>query len=63
MCKLNPVREAKFTLEFYTSNRKMTDERWMELVYNKILEIEQELNKSGEIRVHINEDLIGTGRV
>ena len=55
MCAINPARQQHFTLNFYTSNPNMTDERWQKLVLERILELEQAFNKTGEIRVHINE--------
>jgi hypothetical protein len=54
MCSINPKRKQSFALEFYTAH-EMSDARWQELVLERILELEQAFNATGEIRVHINE--------
>lgn len=54
MCAINPKKARKFTIEFYTAHEIDVD-RWEQLVMEKLLMLEQEFNKFGEIRVHINE--------
>lgn len=54
MCEINPKRKYIVQLEFYTAH-EMTDERWNQLTLERILQIEQEFNKTGEIRVHVHE--------
>jgi hypothetical protein len=55
MCEINPAHKQIFRLEFFTSNPYMTEARWRELVLERLLELEQAFNKTGEIRVHIHE--------
>ena len=54
MCEINPKRKQFFRLEFFTAHQ-MTDEAWQKLVLERILELEQAFNMSGEVRVHIHE--------
>ena len=54
MCEINPKHSKFFRLEFFTS-KPITKEEWNSLVYPKVLKLEQELNQSGVIRVHIHE--------
>ena len=54
MCAINPKRKQFFRLEFYTAH-PMTDERWKELLSTTLIQLEQEFNKTGEIRVHITD--------
>jgi hypothetical protein len=54
MCEINPKRSAYFTLEFFTS-QDMTRDDWNQLVYERLLMLEQELNKDGRVRVHVHE--------
>jgi hypothetical protein len=54
MCEINPKRKQFFRLEFFTAH-VMTDARWQKLVLERLLELEQSFNETGEIRVHIHE--------
>ena len=54
MCEINPKRKKFFRLEFFTSH-PMTEEQWEQLLYFRLVELEQAFNQSGEIRVHIHD--------
>lgn len=54
MCELNPKHVKIYRLEFFTS-QAISKEEWERLVVEKAIEIEQQLNASGKIRVHIHE--------
>jgi hypothetical protein len=56
MCEIHPARKKFFRLEFFTSDKNMPETRWNELVIERIIELEQSFNRSGEIRVHIHEE-------
>lgn len=56
MCEINPKHSAFFRLEVYTSNPTMTREKFLEIVAERLLKAEMELNKSGDIRVHIHDE-------
>lgn len=57
MCEINPKHSKFFRLEFFTT-KPMTKDEWDKLIYSKVLEIEYEFNKSGEIRVHVHEESV-----
>jgi hypothetical protein len=55
MCEINPAKASLFLLEFFTSDRRVTAEDWDQMVRERVLELEQKFNESGEIRVHVHE--------
>lgn len=55
MCEINPAHKAKFTLELFTSDRRISDLAWRDMVNEAVIKVEMELNKTGEIRCHIHE--------
>lgn len=55
MCEINPKRAAAFRLEFFTAH-EVSKERWNKLVLERLLDLEQAFNETGEIRVHIHKD-------
>lgn len=54
MCEINPKRKQIFLLEFFTSE-VIANEEWKELVYIRLLRLEQAFNESGKVRVHVHE--------
>jgi hypothetical protein len=56
VCELNPKRKAFYRLEFFTA-QDIPEIEWNQLVVEKLLMLEQYLNESGKIRVHIHEEL------
>ena len=54
MCEINPKHTLIFRLEVYTSNPTMTKEEFLQLVAERLIQAEQDLNKDGKIRVHIH---------
>jgi hypothetical protein len=55
MCELNPAHTKIFRLEAYTSRRDMTEEEFVKLVCEKLIEVEQQLNADFRFRFHIHE--------
>jgi hypothetical protein len=54
MCEINPKRSAFYKLEFFTS-QEITEEQWQEMVMKRLLELEQQFNERGDVRVHVHE--------
>lgn len=54
MCEINPKRKKFYKLEIFTAH-EISDEEWADIIYNKVLLVEQFLNRRGEARVHIHE--------
>lgn len=54
MCEINPKRSQFFQLEFFTAH-DITEDRWNHLVVATLLRLEEESNRTGEIRVHVHE--------
>lgn len=54
MCEINPKRKQFFDLEFFTSDI-ISDEEWNKIVVNILFQLENKINESGKIRVHIHE--------
>jgi hypothetical protein len=53
MCAINPKFQRHFKLSFYTSHGE--EEQFDSNVTERLLLLEQEFNKDGRIRVHVNE--------
>lgn len=54
MCAINPKREQHFTLSAYTSI-DMTQGQFIEIILEKVLEMESKLNEDARLRWHIKE--------
>ena len=55
MCEINPAHKAVFRLELFTSDSRLTEGHWRDIVHEAVLLAEMELNKRGHIRCHIHE--------
>lgn len=53
MCEINPKHSAFFKLEAFTSVN-MTEQEFQNLVIDKLLKIEMQLNKDARFRFHIH---------
>jgi hypothetical protein len=56
MCEINPVHTSIFRLEAFTSDSSMTFEEFENLIAQKLLEVEVELNKDMRFRFHIHRE-------
>ena len=54
MCAINPKQEAHFTISVYTS-LDMDKDEFMNLVGNRLVEMEAELNRDMRLRWHVKE--------
>ena len=54
MCEINPKRKEFFQLEFFTAH-EISDERWHDLVIDRLTILEQAFNAHGVVRVHIHQ--------
>jgi hypothetical protein len=55
MCELNPAHTLIFRLEVFTSDSSLSNEAFIQMVMERLLKAEQDLNADGAIRVHIHE--------
>ena len=61
MCAINPKRQAHFTVSIYTS-LDMDESEFMNLVGNKLVELEAELNRDMRLRWHVSESPVPAAR-
>lgn len=56
MSEINPKHSAFFKLEVYTNNPRMSEERFLKEVSEKLFALEMLMNEDMRFRFHIHED-------